>query len=44
MPQETADELARVEPHGLHAIPGLDAVVFPAERHGVGIGANEAVV
>lgn len=37
-------ELVRVEPHDLHALPGFDPVVLPAEGHAVGIGTDQAVV
>lgn len=42
--QEAANELIRRQAHGLHALPMLDAIVFPPEGHGVGIGADEPVV
>lgn len=44
MHQEPADELVRVESHDLHTIAAPDPIVFPSERHGVGIGADEALV
>ena len=42
--QVSADELICCKSHDLHPIPALDPVVFPAERHGARIGANEAAV
>ena len=42
--QETADELVRGQAHGLHPVATFDAVVFPAESHGIGISTHEAVV
>ncbi len=42
--QEAADELGRGKPHDLLAIAVLDAVVLPAERDGVAISADEALV
>ncbi len=42
--QETADELAGVQTHGFLAITLLDPVVFPPERHRLGIRADETTV
>ena len=44
MDQEAADELGCGQPHHLLAVSILDAIVFPSERDGVGIGADEAAV
>jgi hypothetical protein len=44
MDQETADEFARWQAHNPHAIPALDAMVFPAEGNRGGIGADQVVV
>ena len=44
MDQEATNELGRGQPHDLLAIAGFDAVVLPAERHGIGIGADQAGV
>lgn len=44
MDQEPADELVRFEPHDLHALPGFDPVILPAEGHAVGISTDQAVV
>lgn len=44
MDQEMADELGGRQGHDLNPVAALDAVVFPAEGHGVGIGADQAVV
>lgn len=44
MDQEPPDELARGQAHDLHPVAALDAVVFPSERNGLGIRADEAVV
>ena len=42
MDQEPANELGRGKPHYLLAVAGFDAVVFPAERHDIGIRADQA--
>ena len=42
--QEAADELARRQTHDFLAVTGLDAVVLPAERDGLGVRADQAVV
>jgi hypothetical protein len=42
--QEAADELVRGEPHHPLPVAGLDPVVLPAERDGVGVGADQAAV
>lgn len=44
MHQEPADELIRGQAHYLHSVAALDPIVFPAEGHDVGIGADQAVV
>jgi len=41
---QEADELMCRQPHDLHKIAALDPIVFPSKRHGVGIGADEALV
>lgn len=40
MNKEAADELGRGEAHNLLAIAVLDAVIFPAEGDGIGIGGD----
>jgi len=42
--QEPADELIRGQAHNLHPVSLFDAVVFPAEDHGIGISADQTVV
>ena len=42
--QEPADELVSWQAHDPHVITAFDAVVFPPEGHGVGLGADEAMV
>jgi hypothetical protein len=42
--QEPAHELRRLEPHDPLAVAGLDPVVLPAERDGVGVGADQTAV
>ena len=42
--QEPADELGRGQPHDLLPVARFDAIVFPSEGHGLGIGADQAVV
>ena len=44
MDQEAADELVVASRMTFLRSPILIAVVFPSERHGVGIGADEAAV
>ncbi len=44
VPEEAADELAAPEPHHLHPVAMLDAVVLPAERHRRAVGADQAAV
>ncbi len=39
IPKKPARNLFDLDP-----VAGLDAVVFPAERHGIGIGADQAAV
>lgn len=34
----------RGRPHDLLPVAALDAVILPAERHGIGIGTDQAVV
>jgi len=41
---EAAGELGGGQPHDLHAIARLDPAVLPAERDGVGIGADQTAV
>lgn len=42
--QEPADELGRGQPHDPRAVAALDPVILPAERHGIGIRADQAAV
>jgi len=42
--QEAADELVGGQAHCLLAITVLDPVIFPTERNGLSIGANQAAV
>ena len=44
MDQEPANELIRGQAHDLHPVSLFDAVVFPAEGHGTGIGADQTVI
>lgn len=44
MAQEPADELVGGQAHDLHPVPPLDPIVFPAERHGVRVGTDQAMV
>jgi hypothetical protein len=39
MDQEAANELGRGQPHDLLPVAGFDAVILPAEGHGLSIGA-----
>ena len=42
--QEASDELPLRQAHNLLAITVLDAVILPAKRHRVGVGANKVMV
>ena len=42
--QEPADEVRRGQPHDLLPAAGFDAVIFPTEGHGMGIGTDQACV
>lgn len=44
MDQETANELIGGQSHDRSSVAGLDAVILPAERDGLGISADQAVV
>lgn len=44
MNQKASDELTRHKAHGLMFVTSFDAIVFPLERDGVGIGTYEAAV
>ena len=44
MDQKAADELIGGQLHDLLAITGLDAVILPAERDCIGVGADQAGV
>jgi hypothetical protein len=42
--QEPADKLVGRQPHDGSAIPTFDPVIFPLERNGVGVGADQTAV
>jgi hypothetical protein len=44
MDQEAPDELGSRKAHDGSFVAGFDAIVFPLERNGVGIGTDQAAV
>ncbi len=44
MDQKATDELAGREAHDVLFVAILDAIVFPSERNGVGIGIDDAAI
>jgi hypothetical protein len=44
MDKEPANELIRGQAHDLHPVSLFDTVVFPAEGHGTGIGADQTMI